>query len=56
MVFGEAMDLSRFDATSDEPETWRAIADAVRDTFVALGETERAFRAREGLLALGPTR
>lgn len=56
MVFGEAMDLSRFDAMPDVPETWRAIADTVRDTLVALGETERAFRAREGLPALGPAR
>jgi 1-acyl-sn-glycerol-3-phosphate acyltransferase len=52
MVFGPPMDLTRFDALPDAPETWRVIADAVRAELVALGEVERAFRAAEGLPAL----
>lgn len=56
MVFGEPMDLSRFADLPDSPETWRVIADAVRDELVALGEVERAFRVERGLPALGPAK
>ena len=54
MVFGPAMDLSRFDALPDEAETWRQIAEQVRDELTALGQVERAFRDREGLPRLAP--
>ena len=56
MVFGKPMDLSRFADLPDGPETWRVIADAVRDELVALGEVERAFRVEKGLPALGPAK
>jgi hypothetical protein len=50
------MDLSRFADLPDSPETWRVIADAVRDELVALGEVERAFRVERGLPPLGPAK
>lgn len=56
LVFGPALDLSRFDDAPDTPETSRAIADFIRDELVTLGQVERAFRASEGLKPLGPSR
>jgi 1-acyl-sn-glycerol-3-phosphate acyltransferase len=53
MVFGPPMDLGRYDAMPDEADTWRQIATQVRDDLTALGQVERAFRAREGLPAHG---
>lgn len=56
LVFGEPIDLARFADLPDGPETWRLIADAVRDELVALGAVERAFRVAQNLPVPGPPR
>lgn len=49
MVFGEPLDLERFYAMPAEPETYKAIADHVREAIMALSVEERALRRAKGL-------
>lgn len=54
MVFGEPLDLERFYAMPAEPETYKAIAEHIRDAIIALSVEERALRRSKGLRPLGP--
>jgi 1-acyl-sn-glycerol-3-phosphate acyltransferase len=54
MVFGEPLDLERFYAMPADNETYKAIADHIRDAIIALSVEERALRREEGLPTLDP--
>ena len=54
MVFGEPLDLERFYAMPPEAETYRQIADHIRDAIIALSVDERALRRAKGLPSLDP--
>ena len=54
MVFGEPLDLERFYAMPAENETYKAIAEYIRDAIIALSVEERALRKAKGLRPLDP--
>ena len=54
MVFGEPLDLERFYAMPAESETFKAIAEHIRDAIIALSVEERALRRESGLRPLDP--
>jgi 1-acyl-sn-glycerol-3-phosphate acyltransferase len=54
MIFGEPLDLERFYAMPAEPETYKAIAEHIRDAIIALSVEERALRKAKGLRTLDP--
>jgi 1-acyl-sn-glycerol-3-phosphate acyltransferase len=54
MVFGEPLDLERFYAMPADNETYKAIAEHIRDAIIALSVDERALRRAKGLRTLDP--
>src|SRR5581483_10769873 len=54
MVFGRPMDFHSICADEASPQTWRRIADQVRNELAALGSVERALRSRLGLPPIHP--
>lgn len=54
MVFGEPLDLQRFYDMPAENETYKAIAEHIREAIIALSVEERALRKAKGLPALDP--
>lgn len=54
MVFGEPLDLERFYAMPAESETYKAIAEHIREAIIALSVEERALRREKGLRPLDP--
>ena len=54
MVFGEPLDLERFYAMPPENETYKAIAEHIREAIIALSVEERALRRAKGLPLLDP--